>query len=338
MSFFRKGRRWMAGAAGNSTGASNQGVTASMAESNNVNRTPTVQEEHVPLVGDDGPPPNYDGPSSELMEKLHELSHDEAITDDSVRRKVKEAIEMAPTISVVAPVPRDMRDRAAQFRELIDSIDTFLEEPLERFDDMVLIRTEALRIQRALAFGTRRGSQTHADLARFARNLALALHKKKENDEACVLDEEALAIRRECFKVRPGAERPYLAKVLHSYSIHLHAEERYKEALAASEEAVQLQRLLYELDPDEAMDGLAMALRDCGIRLSSVQRFEEAKATEEEGLVLWRLLYQKNPGKYRSLLDQALTNYIVSLKDLALVPEVKAARAERDEIRGVVAQ
>ncbi|KAF8308134.1 hypothetical protein DL93DRAFT_1954162 [Clavulina sp. PMI_390] len=288
-------------------------------------------------TGEPGAPPEYpripyDGPSPALLAKLNELNEDENVTDEKTKERVKEALELVPQIAISSDtfLPAPLCGRATKFRDLIDWIDTYLDDA-DRKEDVLLFRAEAVRIQRTLSSCA--PLNLRMDLARLLRNQALTLHYYGRDDEACVLDEEALLIRRECYKAHPGQERSLLASLLQTYSIHLTGVKRYEDACAAGEEAVTLRRILYALDPDEYIIGLADSLQALGGRMSSVQRFADAAAVEDEGLTLRRILYEKDPDMHRSSLIQCLSNYIVSLEDLGLPKERNAARAELMKVR-----
>ncbi|KAF8308144.1 hypothetical protein DL93DRAFT_1954573 [Clavulina sp. PMI_390] len=287
-----------------------------------------------PRGDEPSPHPRYDAPSPELVAKLTELSKDEAVVDETVRDKVLQALEMAPTVAVIHNVPRlPMREHVVSFRRLINDIDSFLDEPLGRIDDVLLFRSEIIQIQRALSFDTPAGSYSNSNLAHYHRNLALALHKNEQYAEACAQDEEALAIRRRCYQARPGEERPLLTLTLYTYSKHLEAAQRYDDALKVAQELLPIQRLLHELDPVQYRSSLADALSHIGVLFSSTQRFEDAKTAEEEALVFWRTMYDEDPERYQSVLIHSLGNYIITLRDLGLPKELRAAQAELEDLR-----
>ncbi|KAF8308139.1 TPR-like protein [Clavulina sp. PMI_390] len=282
-------------------------------------------------------PPRYEAASAELITKLRDLCQDETIIDEVLKSHIKQVLEMAPTISLAdSPVLRPMYERAIEYRQLIDDIDNVFHGLPGRLQDVLILRAENVRLQRALAHGTRPGSQAHSKLAHCLLNLALAVHDNGQGAEACKLDDEALILRRQCYAARPGEQRPYLTDMLYTYSQHLYAGERYEEALELAEEAASVRRILYELDPDNCKPALAAALIDLGVRLSSVQRFGDAKSVEEEGLDLWRDLYHEDPETHGSSLIHALTNHVVSLKDLALSTEAIAIQAELDQLQALI--
>ncbi|KAF8315961.1 hypothetical protein DL93DRAFT_2096595 [Clavulina sp. PMI_390] len=286
--------------------------------------SPQYPRPHVP----------YEGPSAELIGKLHDLDDDATVEDETIKAKVKTALALAPNIAIIDSLSKSMRKRADKFSNVIDEIDTFLGNSPEREPDTLIYRTELVRLQRALYLDTPLSSQ--GDLARLLRNQALTLHKRDRDEEACVLDEEALAIRREGYRVRPGATRARLAAMLHTYSIHLYSIKRFKEALSTNEEAVVLRRLLYEYDPDEYIDLLASSLENLGVRRGSVERLEEAKLVEAEALVLRRIMYEKDPEKSRKALADCLHNYGITLDGLGLPKESRTAHAERDALRALM--
>ncbi|KAF8315962.1 hypothetical protein DL93DRAFT_2227228 [Clavulina sp. PMI_390] len=286
--------------------------------------SPQYPRPHVP----------YEGPSAELIGKLHDLDDDVTVEDEAIKTKVKTALELAPNIAIIDSISKSVRKRASKFIDVIDEIDTFLGNSPEREPDTLIYRAEAVRLQRALYLDTPLSSQ--GDLARLLRNQALALHRHKRDEEACVLDEEALAIRREGYRVRPSANRARLAGMLHTYSIHLYSIKRLEEALSTNEEAVVLRRLLYEYDPDEYIEPLSSSLENLGVRRGSVQRFEDAKLAEEEALVLRRIMYEKDQEKNRKALADCLHNYSITLDDLGLPKESRAAQAERDALRALM--
>ncbi|KAF8308135.1 hypothetical protein DL93DRAFT_2100872 [Clavulina sp. PMI_390] len=303
----------------------------------NVRLSNSVQGEHEPPPEETGLNPRYDAPSPELIARLNALRQDEVVDDKVVKDKIIQALEMAPTISVIHPAPRHKKhEHVVEFRDLIDNIDSFLDEPLGRIDDVLLFRAEIVRLQRALSFNTPPGSPSNSDLARFIRNLAIACFQNDQYAEACLLDEEALLILRQCYRARPGHERRLLAQTLYHYSQHLYADERTEEALRVCEELIPIERLLYEFDPEECAPMLAMALQTLGLLLSAAQRFEEARVVEDEALAVWRILYHKDPETHRSSLATSLSNYIVSLKDLGLPKEKRAAQAELDELKALM--
>ncbi|KAF8308142.1 hypothetical protein DL93DRAFT_2087279 [Clavulina sp. PMI_390] len=243
---------------------------------------------------------------------------------------------MAPEISVEGSVSKIMREQATRFCTLIGDIGDFFHWEPERLEEELILRSESVHLQRALSFGARPGSQAQASLAQSLRNFSIPLHKIGLSTQACILDEEALAIRRECYRARPGEQRPYLADVLDGYSRHLHVTGRRDEALEAAEEAIKYWRLLYEFNPDEYSVKLAGALQELGIGLSSMQRLEECKAAEEEALMLWRSLYREEPERYRSSLVNSLTNHIITMKDLGLQDESRTLYAEFCELHALM--
>ncbi|KAF8283367.1 hypothetical protein DL93DRAFT_2174515 [Clavulina sp. PMI_390] len=269
--------------------------TQPMIDSNNLQiRQPTqLPPDHGSLL------PPYETPSPYFVAKLRELVNDETLSE-TAKDQVKEALEMAPTISIMdAGALEEMRGRAVTFSRLIDEIDTFLDESHRRRNNVLLFRTELVRLRRTLSFGVRPGSRHRSELAGLLQNLTLALHDKKRDSEACTIDEEALAIRRECFDVDPDAQRFHLADMLSSYALHLVAVMRYEEALGACDE--------------------------------ELRQFSDAKASQEEALVLRRILYEKDPEAYRSALEESLRSYIISVRNLSSA-EIGATEAERDNL------
>ncbi|KAF8305624.1 hypothetical protein DL93DRAFT_2172510 [Clavulina sp. PMI_390] len=273
----------------------------------------------------------YDAPSKKFVAKLQQLSKDKTVLETALKDNAKEALELAPTILVVGNESQEMRDRAIQFAQILDQIDASLERMPNRLSDILLVRTELVRLQRAIAFGSDPGSKLHSRLARFLHNLAIALGKKQRFGEACVIDEEALAIHTECYRARPTEERAPHASMLWAYSVHLSAEGLSEEALAATDEELKIRRLLYESDPGEAM-ALSTTLRNRGIYLARLQRLEDARESKEEALVLRRMLYEQSPESYRTALLECLDTYITTLNDLDMPKEAGEARVERDEI------
>ncbi|KAF8315960.1 hypothetical protein DL93DRAFT_2194721 [Clavulina sp. PMI_390] len=276
----------------------------------------------------------YEGPSAELIGKLHELDEDTTLEDEAIKAKVKKALELAPNIAIIDSLPKSVRKRADKFIDVIDEIDAFLNNSPEREPDTLIYCAEAVRLQRALYIDTPLSSQ--GDLARLLRNQAVALHEHERDEEACVLDEEALAIRREGYRVHPSANRARLAGILHTYSIHLCSIKRLEEALSKIEEAVVLRRLLYEYDPDEYIDPLSDSLENLGLCQGSMCRFEDAKLAEEEALGLRRIMYENDQAKNREFLARCLHNYSITLDDCGLPKESRAAQAERDALRALM--
>ncbi|KAF8308143.1 hypothetical protein DL93DRAFT_1954572 [Clavulina sp. PMI_390] len=275
----------------------------------------------------------YDSPGARLVARLNELNEDSDITDEKTKEQVKEALELVPQVVISSDtfLPTPICDLATKFRDLIDGIDTYLDKA-ERHEDVLLFRTEAVRLQRTLSSCA--PLDLRMNLARLLRNQALMLHYYGRDSEACIQDEEALLIRRACYKAHPGAERIHLATLLQTYAAHLTSLKRYDEACVANEEAVNLCRVLYALEPQKYIFELADSLQALGARMTSVQRFADAAVAEEEGLKLRRILYEQDPEKHRTPLIQCLSNYIVSLADLGLPKETKAAKSELTRVRG----
>ncbi|KAF8305621.1 hypothetical protein DL93DRAFT_2172508 [Clavulina sp. PMI_390] len=336
--FYDRCRRWAAGNTGDSHGTSLTTPNRVDALLKGGSKNPQNRLGNR-TQSDPGSPPTYDsllqpygGPSKALLHVLRGMSKDKDIIDRTVKDEVTEALVVAPTISIVDSMPQEMRDRAVKFAKLLDHIDMFLDKLPDRLNDVLLFRTELVRLQRAISFGCRPGTKPHGRLARFLHNLAMSLDTNQRPDEACSLDEEALAIHDECCRANPSAERALHAKMLWAYSVHLYAAERYEDALQATEDELKIRRLLYEFDSDESM-ALSRALHDRAIYFRQLRRFEDAKDSEEEALVLRRTIYEEDPEKHRTALLECLNSYITTLKDLGLPKETREAQAERDKIR-----
>ncbi|KAF8316847.1 hypothetical protein DL93DRAFT_2165957 [Clavulina sp. PMI_390] len=198
---------------------------------------------------------------------------------------------------------QEMYSRAAVLLDLLDRIGHSLGDSLEpqHVEDSLPFRLEAVVLQRTLSIGSPLRSQ--GELARLLWNLAIVLHKLGRNKEPCLVDEEALAIRRDCHRSRPDANLHLLAAQLHVYSIQLHCEERYLEAVEACEEAAMLRRSLYECDPSKHTEPLAKSLHNLAAFLTSAERLEDAKVIGEEAIMLRRILLEKEPGQHRSPRD-----------------------------------
>ncbi|KAF8315959.1 hypothetical protein DL93DRAFT_2166540 [Clavulina sp. PMI_390] len=303
-----------------------------------VDATPSSFESNVQLSDDHTSSPHYprphipyEGPSPELVGSLYDLYEDETLDDEKIKAQVLLALELAPNVSIIDTLPKSMRKRAYKFIGVIEDIGTFLDNSPARESSALLFHAEAVCLQRALFMDTPMGSQ--GILARLLRFQAVALHKLKQDDEACVLDEEALAIRREVYRLHPGAEQAArLATTLHIYASHLRGAKRRREAVSKNEEAVVLRRMLYEDDPDGYIWPLSLSLSTLGIRFKLVQRFEDAKIAEEEALVLRRIMYDKDQEKNLKALADCLHNYSTTLGALGLPEESRAAQAEHDTL------
>ncbi|KAF8308165.1 hypothetical protein DL93DRAFT_1957117 [Clavulina sp. PMI_390] len=271
-------------------------------------------------------------PSSELLLVLNECSSDTSMDDSSMKLKVEQALGLA-RLAVSGSFTKGKRETSVKFRDVIDEIDTLFTATPKWRHHTILLRNELTRLQRVLCIGSPLGQQ--GDLARFLLNEALALQYHGRGQEAPKLLEEALVIQRECFRLRPGVERPRLAFHLEWHSFCLHAEQRYEEAVEMCEEELRLRRLLYEFDPEESIAPLADVLQNLGVRLNSAQRPEDAKVAEAEGLVLRRILYDAHPELHRENLVTCLKNHGITLNALGLKKESKAVRAEYRQIRAL---
>ncbi|KAF8308138.1 hypothetical protein DL93DRAFT_2171299 [Clavulina sp. PMI_390] len=213
------------------------------------------------VLDDRGLPPEYTsphqqyrGPSAELIAILVELDHNEIVTNEKIKSRVKQAlVSDSSSLGYTSSC-------TIEFCDIIDKVAAFLRKSY-RFEHQahsIIFYAEAVRLQRALSGGMPFRQQ--ADLARFLRHQSNALHENSRNADACALDEEALAISRECYSIDPEAERSHLASTLHIYSVHLFYEQKWTEALQMCEEAVILRRLLYGSDSRKHMEGLAASL------------------------------------------------------------------------------
>ncbi|KAF8308161.1 hypothetical protein DL93DRAFT_2231837 [Clavulina sp. PMI_390] len=233
-----------------------------------------------------------EGASPELTGKMYELKSKNMLVNMRAKAQLDQALDLAPSIRITSSTSQEMRSHATKFLDLIDKIGLFLGDLPERKqkEDALLFRLEAVSLQRTLFITTPLRSQR--ELARLLWNLSIVLHRLNYDDDACTIDEEALTIRRECYRSHPDAERPLLSAHLHLYSIHLYnsqRDERYGEAVAACEEAVFLRRQLYDLDPQKHMEPLAKSLQNLSAFLISADRFDDASIVGKEAVMLRRI-------------------------------------------------
>ncbi|KAF8308145.1 hypothetical protein DL93DRAFT_2221252 [Clavulina sp. PMI_390] len=274
----------------------------------------------------------YGGPSPELVAVLNNLENDDTIQDGKVKEYIKHAQELIPQILIGDSLPRDLCSRAITFRDLLQHIDSFIyRSPEEKRKKYTLVlRKEAVHIQRTLSSGTPLSHQENLSL--LLRNLALELANHGQFSEACLIDEEALVISRECYRVHPGAHRPHLAALFHTYANQLACQERFTEALPVWEEAIALRRVLYKLEPDMYMAALVKSLQGLIEICFYQRRFKDARILQEEEVLLQRTLYHKEPSQYYDAFFNSLNYYVATLEALHLTRDAKAARAERDKL------
>lgn len=163
----------------------------------------------------------------------------------------------------------------------------------------------------------------------------MALYRDKRYVDAVAVDEDAVAIRRELYRMKPSATREKFAALLHGFAIHLYSVKRYEDACTVNAEAVALRRLLCELDEKKYKEYLTSSLETYGVRLGSVQRFEEAVIAEQEAVSYRRqLLEAKQSDTRRRSLIEALENYSTALNDLGRVKEARVILEEMKRLKG----
>ncbi|KAF8308164.1 hypothetical protein DL93DRAFT_2171326 [Clavulina sp. PMI_390] len=275
----------------------------------------------------------YQGPSPKMISLLRELSSDTTLVADVAKLNVVQALEIAIAIPL-GPLDGKKLESLVRFRDIVNNNITphHIKFP-DRIHQTILVCSEMTRLERTLCIGTPLGRQVN--LATLLRNEALALVCDGRADDALELHEEGLAIRRECYRLAPGAERSNLADHLFSYAYCLYLVKRYDEAVKMGEEALKLRRLLYEFDMNEGIGPLAILLHNLGAWLYSAKRLEDARIVDEEVLVLLRILYETDPKLYGKRLADCLENYCVILKALSLKKEAEAARSEYHELRAL---
>ncbi|KAF8308162.1 hypothetical protein DL93DRAFT_2159209 [Clavulina sp. PMI_390] len=276
------------------------------------------------------PTPTSHQPGFELYEKLHEVIADKNITNQVVKEKATELINVFPDVLLVYPITNGSKGTAHRICDLLKEICVLL-ETLSEIDQnryLLVFRGQLINLRRALLSGL--PVHRRKGLVQLLCKHALTLKRLEHGSEACNIQKEAVGILRECYRLHPGAERYGLAKQLNAYLSVLYNERRYEEAVWVCKEAIGLIRLLYQADPDAFIKLLANSLHNLGMCLEMVERPGGARIVQEEELVLRRTLYEKNPESehHRRNLLVCLKCYLLTLRQLHLSEVAKAVLAQ----------
>src|SRR3989441_521190 len=172
------------------------------------------------------------------------------------------------------------------------------------------------------------GDDAHAEVGRFAGNLANQLSALGKREAALAASEEAVAHYRELARTRPDAFVPDLATSLNNLANHLSDLGQREVALAVSEEAVAHYRELARTRPDGFVPNLAMSLNNLAAHLSDLGQREAALAASEEAVAHYRELARRRPDAVVPDLAKSLNNLADQLSDLGQREAALAASEE----------
>lgn len=152
------------------------------------------------------------------------------------------------------------------------------------------------------------GSSISDGRALAASELAVALSQMGQREEAVVMAQEAVDLRRQMAARRPDAFRPQLAWSLNNLASFISAVGDREGALATAQEALVLCRQLAAQRPDAFRPDVATSLNNLANFLSAVGDWEGGLAAAKEALALNRQLAAQHPDAFQSDLATSLSN------------------------------
>jgi len=177
-----------------------------------------------------------------------------------------------------------------------------------------------------------------SDLAHSLRALGTQLSDAGRRAEGCALQQEAVEVLRRLVAENPGRFAPELAEALSALGVTLSRLDLPQDALNAEREATRTWRGLVGSDPHRHRPGLARSLTNVSSIFAVLRLGDEAVAPAGEAVSLLRELAAENPARYRPRLAEALRALALALHDQERFGEAQRARAEAEELGGMLAR
>ncbi|MET9461943.1 tetratricopeptide repeat protein [Streptomyces canus] len=171
------------------------------------------------------------------------------------------------------------------------------------------------------------------DLAMSLNNHALRLAEVGRRNEAVIVSEEALRLRRELADSNRNTYLPDLAMSLNNHAARLAEVGRRNEAVPVSEEALRLRRELADSNRNTYLPDLAMSLNNHALRLAEVGRRNEAVPLSEETVRHYQQLADSNRNTYLPDLATALNNHALRLAEVGRRNEAVIVSEETVRLR-----
>lgn len=143
---------------------------------------------------------------------------------------------------------------------------------------------EALAIRR-VSYDVLSSNGSRSNLAKILQHYSLNLSLSGQSQQACLVDIEAISLRRELYAWRPHIYRAPLSVSLRNYCIHLgRVGEAHQlvEAVKVGREALRLGRTLFGMDRDGSRGILAECLRVYSCALKDLGLEQESQLVMEE--------------------------------------------------------
>lgn len=174
-------------------------------------------------------------------------------------------------------------------------------------------------------------------LARSLRAFGTALSDAGRWEEGASLQQEAVEVLRRLAAEDPARHVPELAEALSALGVTHTRLHRSQEALDAEHEAALAWRELVDADPQRYRPRLAQSLSNLGAIFAVLRLGDEAVELVREAVALLRELLAENAARYRPRLAEALRTLALTLHDQERFDEARRARAEAQELGGLVA-
>ncbi|MFE7503977.1 tetratricopeptide repeat protein [Promicromonospora sp. NPDC057488] len=175
------------------------------------------------------------------------------------------------------------------------------------------------------------------DLARSLRASGTGLSDVGRWEEGRSLQQEAVEVLRRLAAEDPARHVPELAEALSDLGVTHSRLHRSQEALDAEHEAALVWRDLVDADPQRYRPRLAQSLSNLGAIFTVLKLGDEAVELVREAVALLRELLAENAARYRPRLAEALRTLALTLHDQERFDEARRARAEAQELGGLVA-
>jgi glycosyltransferase involved in cell wall biosynthesis len=157
---------------------------------------------------------------------------------------------------------------------------------------------------------------TMADHAKNLSNLAIALHRTGQNEQAVHFAKQALDIRQRLAQKNPNRFDPDYATSLNNYAIRLGDAGQDETALSCAKQALDIRQRLAQKNPDRFEPDYAASLNNYANHLSDAGQDEEALSCATQALAICLRLAKKNPDRFDPDYAASLSNYANRLGDV----------------------
>lgn len=169
-------------------------------------------------------------------------------------------------------------------------------------------------------------------------DLAIALHRVGQNEQAVRISKQALDIHQRLSQKNPGRFEPDYAASLGNYSNYLSEICQDEEALSCIQQTLTIYQRLAQKSPDRFDPDYATSLNNYAAFLSNDYQYEEALSYGKKALDIRQRLAHKNPDRFEPGYASSLNNYANFLSNVGQDEEGLSRATQALAIRQRLAQ